>query len=89
MTRRKDSYGRVLRENETQRKDGTYMYRWRTSTGKRETIYAPTLDKLREKEDNIQRDKYDGICTDAKNVTLNEVFDLWKIMKKGLKDNNI
>ena len=87
MVRRKDSEGRVLKENETQRKDGTYMYRWRTSTGKRETIYAPTLEKLREKEDNIQRDKYDGIRTDAKNVTLNEVFDLWKIMKKGLKDN--
>ncbi len=87
MVRRKDSEGRVLKENETQRKDGTYMYRWRTSSGKRETIYAPTLEKLREKEDNIQRDKYDGIRTDAKNVTLNEVFDLWKIMKKGLKDN--
>ncbi|WP_026496669.1 site-specific integrase [Butyrivibrio sp. WCD3002] len=87
MERRKDSNGRVLKENETQRKDGTYMYRWRSSIGKRETIYAPTLDKLREKEDNIQRDKYDGIRTDAKNVTLNEVFDLWKIMKKGLKDN--
>jgi integrase len=87
MERRKDSNGRVLKENETQRKDGTYMYRWRTSTGKRETIYAPDLDKLREKEENIQRDKYDGIRTDAKNVTLNEVFDLWKIMKKGLKDN--
>ena len=87
MVRRKDSDGRVLKENESQRKDGTYMYRWRTSNGKREAIYASTLDKLREKEDNIQRDKYDGIRTDAKNVTLNEVFDLWKIMKKGLKDN--
>lgn len=87
MTRRKDSYGRVLRENETQRKDGTYMYRWRTSTGKREAIYAPTLDELRDKEDNINKDKHDGIRTDAKNVTLNEIFDLWKTMKKGVKDN--
>ena len=87
MVRRKDSEGRVLKENESQRKDGTYMYRWRTSTGKREAIYAPTLDLLREKEENIQRDKYDGIRADAKNVTLNDVYDLWKIMKKGVKDN--
>ena len=87
MTRRKDSDGRVLKENESQRKDGTYMYRWRTSTGKRECIYAPTLDELREKEDNIHRDKYDGIRTDAKNVTLNDLYDLWKTMKKGVKDN--
>ena len=87
MARRKDSDGRVLKENESQRKDGTYMYRWRTSTGKREAIYAPTLDILREKEENIQRDKYDGIRTDAKNVTLNDIYDLWKCMKKGVKDN--
>lgn len=87
MERRKDSKGRVLKENETQRKDGSYMYRWRIGNGKRECIYAPTLEKLREKEENIQRDKLDGIRTDAKNVVLNDVFDLWKIMKKGLKEN--
>lgn len=33
--RRKDSKGRVLKENETQRPDGTYRYRWRTADGKR------------------------------------------------------
>ena len=54
-------------------------------TGKRECIYAPILDELREKEDNINRDKYDGIRTDAKNVTLNDLYDLWKTMKKGVK----
>ncbi len=32
------------------------MYRWRTSTGKRECIYAPTLDELREKEDKSYRE---------------------------------
>ena len=32
--RRKDSKGRVLKENETQRPDGTYSYRWRTADGK-------------------------------------------------------
>jgi hypothetical protein len=32
--RRKDNKGRVLKENESQRKDGSYDYRWRTSDRK-------------------------------------------------------
>lgn len=38
--KRKDSNRRVLREGESQRKDGTYDYRWRTTGGKRHSIYA-------------------------------------------------
>ncbi len=85
--RRKDSKGRVLKENETQRKDGTYQYRWRTSDHKRHSIYAPTLEELREKEQAVIKDKSDGIRTDAQKVTLNDVYDLWVQLKKGLKDN--
>lgn len=85
--RRKDSKGRVLKENELQRKDGTYQYRWRTSDHKRHSIYAPTLEELREKEQAILKDKSDGIRTDAQKVTLNDVYDLWVQLKKGLKDN--
>lgn len=85
--RRKDSNRRVLKEGESQRKDGTYDYRWRTAGGKRHSIYAKTLDELREKEEALQRDKSDGIRTDAKNVTLNDIFDMWVELKKGLKDN--
>lgn len=85
--RRKDSKGRVLKENETQRKDGTYQYRWRTSDHKRHSIYAPTLEELREKEQTVLKDKSDGIRTDAQKVTLNDVYDLWAQLKKGLKDN--
>ncbi len=85
--RRKDNRGRVLKENESQRKDGTYDYRWRTSDGRRHSIYAKTLDKLREKERSIQKDKSDGIRTDAQRVTVNDLYDLWVQIKKGLKDN--
>lgn len=85
--RRKDSKGRVLKENETQRKDGSYQYRWRTSDGKRHSIYAPNLEVLREKELTILRDKSDGIRTDAQKVALNDVYDLWVQLKKGLKEN--
>lgn len=85
--RRKDGKGRVLKENESQRKDGTYCYRWRTSDHKRHVVYARTLDELREKEQAVLRDKSDGIRTDAQKVTLNDVFDLWVQLKKGLKEN--
>lgn len=85
--RRKDKSRRVLKEGESQRKDGTYDYRWRTSDGKRHSVYAKTLEELREKEAALMRDKSDGIRTDAKNVTLNDIFDMWVLLKKGLKDN--
>ena len=48
--RRKDRKGRVLKEGESQRKDGSYDFRWRTSDGKRHSVYARTLEELREKE---------------------------------------
>ena len=85
--RRKDNKGRVLKEGESQRKNGMYDYRWRTSNGKRHSVYAKTLEELREKEKAIQRDKSDGIRTDAKNVLLNDVYEMLVDLKKGLKDN--
>lgn len=86
VERRRDKKGKILKENESQRKDGTYQYRWRVN-GKRQTIYAPTLAELREKEQAVLKDKSDGIRTEAKNVTLNDIYDLWCEMKRGLKDN--
>ena len=86
MQRRKDNKGRVLKDGESYRKsDGLYMYRWTTGDGKRHTIYDPSLDGLREKEDKINKDMSDGIRVGEKNVTVNDVFELWKDNKKGLK----
>ena len=85
--RRKDNKNRVLKEGESQRKDGTYDYRWRTAGGKRHSIYVKTLAELREKEEQLQRDKSEGIRTDAKNVTVNDIYEMWINLKKGLKDN--
>ena len=85
--RRKDRSGRVLKEGESQRKDGSYDYRWRTPDGRRHSIYAKSLELLREKEEELMHDKTYGIRTEAKNVKLNDVFELWKKLKRGLKDN--
>lgn len=85
--RRKDNKKRVLKEGEYQRPNGTYEYRWKASSGKRSVLYAKTLEELREKEDSIERDKNDGIRSDAKNVTVNDIYELWVKLKRGLKDN--
>lgn len=75
--KRKDNKGRVLKENEAQRKDGSYQYRWRDRVGKRHYVYAKTLDILRDKEEKILRDKSDGIKVEEKRITVNDMFDLW------------
>ena len=86
-TKRKDKDRVVLRKGESQRKSGVYDYRWTTRDGKRHSVYANTLEELREKEEQIWADRRDGIKTEARCTTVNEVFDLWKQLKRGLKDN--
>ena len=85
--KRKDKDRIVLRTGEGQRPNGTYEYRWTDGTGKRRRVYAKTLEELREKEQQIEKDKCDGIKAEARYVTLNDLFDLWKQIKRGLKDN--
>lgn len=84
--KRKDNKKRVLKEGEYQRANGSYEFRWRVD-GKRQYLYAATLEELREKEEAVRRDKSEGIRTDVGNVTVNDIYDLWCKLKKGLKDN--
>ena len=86
-TKRKDKSRVVLKTGEVQRKDGTYQFSWQDSQMKRRFVYARTLDDLREKEKRIQKDKCDGIKTEARYITIDELFDLWANMKRGLKNN--
>jgi integrase len=83
---RYDSHRVRLRTGETEKKYG-YEYRWSTRDGKRHSIFAPTLDQLREMEDELAADKRDGIKTDVKCLTVNDCFNLWKDLKRGIKDN--
>lgn len=39
------------------------------------------------KEEQIKKDKSDGIKTEARYTTVNEVYELWKELKRGLKNN--
>ena len=85
--KRFDSNRRVLRKGESQRKNGTYDYRWVGPDGVRHAVYAPTLEELRELEKEIVIDEHDGIKTETKKLTVNNVFDTWCDLKRGLKDN--
>lgn len=97
--KRKDSKGRNLKENEFQRSDGQYMYRYYDSCGNMKYVYSWKLvptDKtpsgkreglsLREKEAEISEDKQKGINSAAKKkYTLNDIFDKYMEGKTELK----
>ena len=79
--RRKDSKNRVLEKGESQREDGTYMYRWTDLSKKRQTIYANTLAELREKELEITRtEKISGLSLDKDKMTVAELVKLHREM---------
>ncbi len=85
--KRKDKSRVVLRKGEVQRANGTYHYCWTDGKGKRHFVYAKTLEELWDKEAEIEKDKSDGIKAEAKYTTINDLFDLWKQLKRGLKNN--
>ena len=87
QNKRKDKDRIVLKVGESQRKNGSYQYRWSDRTGRRHYVYAKTLEELREKEAQIENEKFQGIKAEARYVTINELFDLWCQIKRGLKNN--
>lgn len=84
--RRKDSKNRVLKDGESERKNGTYQYRWCVN-GKRKSVYAKTLKELRTKEEQIFKDLEDGTPEDAASITLNDIYDRWIRTKNRIRGN--
>ena len=87
MKRRKDSKGVVLKDGEYERPNGTYEYKYRNRIGERKSIYAKTLVELREKENNVLRNLLDGLDNFDSDLSVNDIFKIWKKVKRGLKDN--
>ena len=85
--KRYDKKRRLLKKGEQQRADGYYVYRWTDRRGQRHSVNAKTLEELREKEEGILKNSIDGIRSDVKNATVNDVYELWCKVKRGLKDN--
>ena len=84
---RKDSKGRVLRKGEHYRKtDNRYSYIYRDPLGKQHTIYAKSLLKLRELEEDLIRDQLDEIDTYvAGTADVNYLFDRYIATKSELR----
>lgn len=78
-----------LHKGECQRENGTYVYRWTDSDSKRHSVYAPTLDELRAKEEQVIVDRHDGIKRDGNSLSVNDMFDLWCQLKRGIKDSTL
>lgn len=87
VKRRKDSKNRILKEGEYERSNKTYEFKWTDKIGKRHSIYAKTLEELREKEIDILRDYLNGIKVNGKNLTVNDFYKKWESLKRGLKNN--
>lgn len=76
-----------FRKGESTHSKGGFQYRWTDEDGKRHAIHASTLEELRRKESEIEQDQRDRIKPEARSVTINEMYELWKQLKRGLKDN--
>ena len=84
---RYDSNRVKLRTGEYQKADGHYEYRY-TVFGKKYSVYAKNLESLREKESEILSLKTANQAKfDSRTTTLNDVFYLWKELKRGLRPN--
>ncbi len=98
--KRYDNKGRELFANEYQRNNGRYEYRYMDSKGIWRSVYSWTLKKsdrppagkkpepcLREKKEQIERDRTDGIDSyAAQRMTLNTFFENY-ISVRPLKDS--
>lgn len=81
--KRKDSRGRLLRKGESQRKDGTYQYRF-VRGGKRQAIYANDLAELREKAERIETMLNKGLDYSFINTTVVELYERYLEVKQNL-----
>ena len=70
--KRTDSKRRILKTGEYERPDGMYVFRT-TYEGKRHTIYATTLDELREKKEKLLNDLEQGLDVEKQKLSLNDI----------------
>lgn len=86
-SKRRDNSGSLLKVGELQRKNGLYQFAWYDEYGKKRYLYAGTLSELREKEAMVNRDKADGIKASGRYTTVNDYFERWCELKRGIKNN--
>lgn len=80
--------GKELGKNISQRKDGTYMARFTNRFGKRQTIYAKTLNEVRAKLREEQHNDEKEVNVVTKDITLDEWYKIWMdTCKQGCRES--
>ena len=98
--KRRDNKNRILRNGESQRKDGRYAYKYTDATGKQQFVYSWKLEKtdklpegkrdclsLREKEKQILRDMDDQIAPRGGEMTVLALVQKYILQKTGVRPN--
>ncbi|MCD7854352.1 MAG: tyrosine-type recombinase/integrase [Clostridiales bacterium] len=98
--KRRDKKKRILRNGESQRQDGRYVYKYTDNNGKAHFVYSWKLEKtdkipqgkrdcvpLRELEKKIQKDLMDGINLDNKKTTVLQLVEKYVRQKNGASLN--
>lgn len=98
--KRRDSKNRILRNGESQRKDGRYAFKYIDSTGKQQFVYSWKLERtdklpqgkrndisLREKEKMILKDLDDEIVPRGGEMTMVELVRKYILQKTGVRHN--
>lgn len=98
--KRRDSKNRILRNGESQRKDGRYAFKYIDANGQQQFVYSWKLEStdklpagkrddisLREKEKIIQRDLFDGVVASDANMTVVELVEKYVLQKTGVRHN--
>lgn len=91
-SRRKDSKGRVLKTGESERKGSYVGYQYRFTdpiTRKRVTIYAKTLNELREKEKEIDSLKTMGVSYISGNTSFLAIVEQYVKTKRNCRYNTV
>ena len=98
--KRRDSRNRILRNGESQRRDGRYAYKYIDTTGKPQFVYSWKLEKtdktppgkrddlsLREKEKLILKDIDDEIVPRGGEMTVEQLVRKYLLQKTGVRHN--
>lgn len=98
--KRRDSRNRILRNGESQRADGRYMFKYLDAAGKAKYVYSWRLDRndkapagkqqdlsLREKERLIEAERFRQIVPEGGNLTVLDLTRKYVSLKTGVRHN--
>lgn len=98
--KRRDKKNRILRNGESQRKDGRYMYKYNGENGYSKYLYSWRLDvhdampngkkpelSLREKEKILHKNLMTGLALNGDNITVLELVQKYLSLKTGVRHN--